>query len=182
MPKREQYRNFSLVSYCTQEFLDQVLELHTDRIKAFAYCYHDEDKTDDGNIKPTHVHILLLLHNPLSPSTIKNWFYCIDGKGFEVNTLVQKLVDIPAMYRYLIHEDNPEKFQYLPEFRICSDSKYFSEIADNDDVAKLALFDLLDGVPLREVAHRYGRDFIYHYGHIKQIYLDILASETPQEW
>ena len=178
MAKRDQFRNHSLISYCSVSQIEEVLHVHSHQIKAYAYCLHDCDVDDLGGIKSPHIHILFLLFSPISPSTVRNWFSCVDELGNTVNTLDQKIVDISASFRYLIHEDNPEKYQYLPEMRICSDIKYFADFVD-DDVSKLALFDLLDGVPLREVAFRYGRDFIYHYGHIKQIYIDILSSESP---
>lgn len=177
MAKKEQYYNFSLSTYCEEDFVLKVLDLHSNQIKAFAYCVHDCDVNDNGEIKEKHIHVLLLLNYPYPPATVCNWFSNTDSEGKKINTLWEKLVYPSLMYRYLIHEDNPEKYQYDPSLRICSELKYFLDETSTDDVAQLALFDLLDGVSLREVARRYGRDFIYHYGHIKQIYEDIKLEE-----
>lgn len=177
MAKKIQFYNFSLTTYCDEEFVLKTLEFHTNQIKAFAYCVHDHDLDDNGEPKETHIHLLLLLNYPYPPSTVCNWFNKTDTEGKKINTLWQQLVYPTLMYRYLIHLDNPEKYQYDPALRICSETKYFIDETSNGDVSQLALFDLLDGVPLREVAKRYGRDFIYHYGHIKQIYNDIKLEE-----
>lgn len=168
-----QCRNFSLVTYLSENQLNEVLQRKSEYIKAFSYCVHDMDKD-----KEKHTHIILLLNSPRYVSTVKNWFNgYVDDSGNTVNTLCQKCHNVTSAFDYLIHKDNPEKYQYDPCLRITSDLQFFSETSDNEDVAKLALFDLLDGVPLREVAKRYGRDFIYHYGHIKDLLHDILCEE-----
>ena len=166
-------RNFSLVTYLKEDDLLKVLKQKEEYIKAYAYCIHDRDEG-----KQVHTHVILLLTQPRYPSTVKKWFYGFwDEKNELINTMVQKCHSVTGDYEYLIHKGDPDKFQYDPCLRICSDTSYFSENADNDDIAKLALFDMLAGIPLTEIANRYGRDFIYHYGHIKQVYDDIVKQE-----
>lgn len=85
------------------------------------------------------------------------------------------------MFRYLTHQDNPEKYQYSPDDVICSDPSSFEDDVQTDDTWT-AVEDLLNGVPLKEVARRYGRDFIYHYSHIRQLVSDIrFENDNVQE-
>lgn len=165
--KNTQSRKWSLVTYLRPQDIAAVFGDKADKVRAYAYCTHDKDEG-----KEPHTHVVVWLNTPYAASTIKNWFRGADSKGELANTLAEPCKDIAAMYRYLIHEDNPEKYQYDPESRICSDPSCFEDDVQTDDTW-VAVEDLLNGVPLREVARRYGRDFIYHYSHIRQLVADI---------
>lgn len=164
-------RKWSLVTYLRPSDIASVFADKFDKVRAYAYCTHDKDEG-----KETHTHIVVWLNTPYSSSTIKNWFRGADSKGELANTLAEPCKDIVSMYRYLIHADNPEKYQYDSEDRICSDPSCFEEDVQSDDVFN-AVEDLLNGIPLREVAKRYGRDFIYHYSHIRTLITDIKSEE-----
>lgn len=171
MLKVVQSRKWSLVTYLPLCEIAKVFADKYDKLRAYAYMYHDKD---DG--KEPHTHVIIWTNTPYAGSTIKNWFRGVDAKGELANTLAEPCKDINSMYRYLIHEDNPDKYQYDPEDRICSDPSQFEDDVQTDDVWT-AVDDLLNGVPLREVARRYGRDFIYHYSHIRTLVSDILQEE-----
>lgn len=162
-----QSRKWSLVSYLNPQDIAGVFADKADKVRAYAYCTHDKDEG-----KELHTHIVVWLNTPYSSSTIKNWFRGCDVKGELANTLAEPCKDITSMYRYLVHEDNPDKYQYDSESRICSDPSLFEEDVQTDDTLT-AVEDLLNGTPLAEVARRYGRDFIYHYSHIRQLVADI---------
>ena len=168
--KNTQTRKWSLVTYLCPADIAAVFADKSDKVRAYAYCTHYKDEG-----KEPHTHIVVWLNTPFSASTIKNWFRGCDSKGELANTLAEPCKDIVAMYRYLIHEDNPEKYQYDPEDRICSVPSCFEDDVQTDDTWT-AVEDLLNGVPLAEVARRYGRDFIYHYSHIRQLVADIKSG------
>lgn len=167
----KQDRKWSLVTYLPPEEIAKVFADKADKVRAYAYCTHDKDEG-----KEKHTHVVVWLNTPYFKSTITNWFRGADEKGELANTLAQPCKDITAMYRYLIHEDNPDKYQYDAESRICSDPSCFEEDVQTDDVW-IAVDDILSGMPLRDVAKRYGRDFIYHYSHIRTLVNDILEQE-----
>lgn len=167
---KEQCRKFAISTYLRPEELPQVFADKSKQIRAYAYCTHDKDDNE------THTHVILWLSFPYPISTIRNWFRGCDLKGELANTLVEPCRDIVAMYRYLTHKDNPDKYQYPDDAVICSDPSCFEDDVQTDDTWT-AVEDLINGVPLREVARRYGRDFIYHYSHIRQLVADIKAEE-----
>lgn len=164
--KNVQSRKWTLVTYLRPSELPRIFADKADKVRAYAYCTHDKDD------KEPHTHIVVWLHTPYAASTIKNWFRGADDKGELANTLAEPCKDIVSMFRYLTHKDNPEKYQYPDDAVVCSDPSAFEDDVQTDDTWT-AVEDLLNGVPLREVARRYGRDFIYHYSHIRMLVADI---------
>lgn len=169
--KETKIYNVSLISYAPVSFIKSVLENHISQLKAYAFCFHDRD-TD----KEPHTHILICCKSPMYLQTYINWFRYINENDQLQNTFGQKLVDIKGAYQYLIHENDLEKFQYLPTDRKSYNAEFFS-ISSHEDKAILALTDILAGCSLRDCALRYGRDFIYHYAHMRQLILDIEEQE-----
>ena len=171
-------RNFCLITYLMEDDLVTCLNNHQSSIRGFEYIYHDKDLKDDGTPKEPHFHVNLILYSARKLVDVRRWFVGgIDLNGLPANTLGQICMDIGASHDYLTHKENPDKFQYNSEDIVSSDSSLFERRVEcSDDVSWLALNDMLDGVPLKDIAHRYGRDFIYHYGHIKQVYVDIVGG------
>lgn len=172
----QRFRKFSCVTYLSEIQLHECLQRAGDMIRGFAYCYHDKDVNDDGTLKEPHTHLLLWLYQPRSVNSLRGWFDrgFRDEKGEKVNTLLRPCRDIKAAAGYLIHLNDPDKYQYPPESVVYSDPELFinSDI-QQEDKSLLALEDLLNGVSPLEVARRYGRDFLYHWGHIRQFLYDI---------
>ena len=67
---------------------------------------HDKDVNADGEVKKEHWHILLSYDGPVGLSAVKK---ITD----ELNCPApQKIASGKGLVRYMIHMDNPEKFQY----------------------------------------------------------------------
>lgn len=180
----QRFRKFSCVTYLSEMQLQECLQRAGDMIRGYAYCYHDKDVNDDGTRKEPHMHLVLWLYNPKCINNLRGWFDrgFVDDNGEKINTLIQPCHDIKAAAEYLIHKNDPDKYQYLPESVVYSDPELFeSPETQKEDNAILALEDLLSGMSLRECSLKYGRDFMFHYGHIKQLWLDILRQEKGIE-
>lgn len=170
-------RKFSLVSYCTPEFILSALQNHERSIRGYAFATHDKDRNDDGTLKEVHTHIVLWLFDGRTVDDIRRWFRYTDSDGQAVNTLGQFCLDVTSAFEYLTHKNAPDKYQYDDDIVICTDDSLFNGLSDVcEDTAVGALQELINGVPLKEVAFRYGRDFIFHYSHIKLLIDDILRS------
>lgn len=70
---------------------------------------HDLDTTEDGEIKKAHWHIVALFSGKKSYEQVKEYTDKINSP------IPQKCADVRASVRYLIHLDNPEKYQYNRE-------------------------------------------------------------------
>lgn len=167
--KERSSRKFSLVTYLTEEQLRDVLNSHYRQIKAWAYAYHDSDKNDDGSLKVKHCHVILYVYNASTVTRIRKWFRAFDSDGKEITTTGQICDDLSSMWDYLIHADNPEKFQYPDSIRCSNDRYFFMDDSPNDDNSLSIIDDLLSDVSIYEMVSRYGRDFCIHFGHYSDI-------------
>lgn len=67
---------------------------------------HDKDINPDGTEKKPHYHIIFYFDGPTTYNHVKEM--CDEIKA----TIPIKLESLRGMYRYHIHIDNPEKYQY----------------------------------------------------------------------
>lgn len=178
MADTKRYRNFCLMSYCTEEQIKKVMQKHDHQLKAHAYILHDKDLDENGKPKTAHYHILLALVNATTVDAVRNWFNFTDSNGLKVNTLGQQMHDTSGSFDYLTHEtdESREQGKYIyPATDIKGfNLEYFKDESQlNADSLTSALDDMLNGISLIDIYKRYGRDFIVHYGHIKSLFNDI---------
>ena len=77
----------------------------------YAYILHDLDINEEGVAKTPHIHFC---GKATSPRRLVTWVNLF-AKQLNLNPLaisVQKLKDFKGAIRYLVHKDNPEKYQY----------------------------------------------------------------------
>lgn len=67
---------------------------------------HDKDTNPDGSLKKPHWHIMLSADGPITESQINKIIKPLNGP------IPQKVGSGIGMVRYMIHLDNPEKYQY----------------------------------------------------------------------
>lgn len=67
---------------------------------------HDKDINPDNTIKKEHYHIILSYEGPTTYNNVKKLCDSLN------QPIPQPLESIRGYYRYLVHKDNPEKFQY----------------------------------------------------------------------
>lgn len=178
-PKSKRVRSFCLSTYLDKKQVNDILLKHDRQIRAYAYIEHNKDINEDGTPKERHIHLLLRTVNAKDVDTVRNWFKgYTDINGMPINTLGQEMHDIGSSFDYLTHSTEQAreegKHQYDKSEIVSNDLKYFEDSTINDeDNISLAVMELCDGVPLKEVALKYGRDFIIHYQSIKLLFNDI---------
>lgn len=67
---------------------------------------HDKDTNADGEVKKAHIHILLMF------DSVKGYNQVVVITERIKATIPQKCASPKGLVRYMIHLDNPEKFQY----------------------------------------------------------------------
>lgn len=70
---------------------------------------HDKDTNPDGEIKKAHWHILLSADGPITEKAVKKIIEPLNGPK------PKKVGSARGLVRYMIHMDNPEKYQYQKE-------------------------------------------------------------------
>ena len=94
---------------------------------------HDADLNADESEKKPHYHIIAIYGSPTTYNNVLNFTKKLNG------TIPIPLEQVRGYYRYLTHEDNPEKAQYDK-----SDIKLFNgfNIADFTDLTKSEVMKL----------------------------------------
>lgn len=124
-------------------------------VDAYSYIYHDEDTYPDGKPKEPHYHLLVKLSAQVSLTAIVKAF---QGQ----QTYVQLPYSLPHAYRYLVHADNPDKHQYPADERVEYNAKSLQLTAEEqaEDKNRAFLEDLENKLPRRDMAIKYGRDYM----------------------
>lgn len=73
-----------------------------------AYILHDSDTLDTGELKKPHYHVVFTFPNPRYLSSVA------EDLGIPEN-YIERCLKLNSALRYLIHADNPDKFQYSLE-------------------------------------------------------------------
>lgn len=104
--KETRTRNWWFVLYpesAPEDWKQRIDDLH---IQYAISPLHDKDKNPDGELKKPHWHIILMFESVKSYQQIKE---ITDGLNAPIPQAVNGLV---GTVRYLIHKDNPDKYQY----------------------------------------------------------------------
>lgn len=169
-------RRFNICSYLNVDLFKKGLTRHLDSIQSYAYCVHDKDKKKDGSPENYHVQCVLYTYNGHTFSAIRKWF------DRSQNTFTEEINDDIDAFEYLTHSNSTEnyKFKYSKE-DIVSFNFDLSYIEENtNDRSYDILLQLLQGVPLRVLARRYKKDFIYRYRTYKELAEDIRFEELEK--
>lgn len=178
-------------TYANEECLNSVIIKHNDSISSCAYILHDQDKA------VPHRHVVLLLERSRRMADIYGWFAsCVDDKNEECNTEVEEVLSMNAVHEYLTHSDEKSrqegKHQYAEEdivypkgnnpwdYKTAKD-KAFEAKEKKDQYAdenEQLLQDIIDGVSFREMARKYGRDYMKNYKQYRAFASQVVLEET----
>lgn len=108
MPEKNvKKRNWAFIVYPESAPRDWREQLQKSGVQAAISPLHDKDVNPTGEPKKPHYHVILVYGNPTTYNNVKA---LTNGKLGQ--TVPQALEQVRGMYRYLTHEDNPEKAQY----------------------------------------------------------------------
>ena len=81
-------------------------ELQKTGIQCAISPLHDKDVNPDNTLKKAHYHIILCYEGPTTYSNVLKLTESLN------QPIPQPLEQLRGYYRYLVHKDNPEKYQY----------------------------------------------------------------------
>lgn len=105
--KNTKKRNWAFVLYPESAPDDWVEQLRKTGLPCAISPLHDKDVNPTGEPKKPHYHVILTYSGPTSFNVVKA---LTNGKLGQ--TIPQALEQVEGYYRYLTHQDNPEKAQY----------------------------------------------------------------------
>lgn len=100
-------RNFTTLVYLDSAPVDWMDNLQQTGLACAISPLHDKDIDPSGDVKKPHYHVLFCFEGP---TTLKNAQEL--SNSILSGVLVKPIESIRGMYRYLTHEDNPEKHHY----------------------------------------------------------------------
>lgn len=168
----EKSRNFALILYSEDQINKGLIE-YAEKIKNYAYILHKGEGSDE-NTKKDHFHMILKLRNAFLSSTVSKWFTTDKDRALAI------VVDRPKNYfQYMLHQTEKSiedgKIKYDVSDVKSDNVDYWT--GEEVDQLQQAVFDMLDGMTVRELVTKYGRDFIIHYSSIK----DVVKAISNQE-
>lgn len=105
----------------------------------YAMILHDKDTHEDtGELKKPHVHVVLKYGGRRTLSSVQNEYKKLNLEKRFCDTCNER-----AMLRYLIHLDDPDKYQY-PKTQVETNMKPACESAWNDEITSDEAFMLLN--------------------------------------
>lgn len=168
---KKKTREYSIVTYSDKaEIVADLVEVLSP--EHYAYIYHDQDN------KKEHWHILVTFESPRYLGVIQK---TVDDFG---GGMVEPVRNLYSAYHYLYHDtkDAKDKFQYNPSL-IVSDCDWWTSLksksSDDGDSTYQCLEDMLSQkYSTRQLAKKYGRDFIFHYDNYKSMASRIAYEEN----
>lgn len=125
-------RNYATIVYPESAPDGWQSKLEEQAVKAFISPLHDKDKTENGEKKKEHYHVILSFDSVKTDKQAQNVVSCFGGVGcIAVNSLRSQV-------RYLTHIDSPDKAQYQKEDIVCLSGAdavpFFADKANDDKI------------------------------------------------
>lgn len=164
--KKVKKRHWAFVAYPDSLPENWIEMLKQSGLKVAISPLHDRDTNPTGELKKSHYHVIVSYDGPTT-------FGNVEGLTKRLNQPIpQPLEQVRGYYRYLTHEDNPEKAQY-----------------DKADIQTLNGFDIRDyvemtksevGKYIREVQGFIRDNGITEYADLMDKLMD--GGETLADW
>lgn len=188
------FYSWEVIVYTTPDVLQEVV-LSYSEVSNYLIVYHDKDKFEDENgqiqdLKP-HCHLYGSFVRRLSRVKVAKDLSFLAPFGDDnerlFTVLKENIIEIEGSLRdcavYATHqkEISPLKFKYSVNDLISSDLKVFMRSKANvDNIAFSILQDMEVGFSLRDLAIKYGRDFVIHYRQYKDFFEDMKFEERQR--
>lgn len=175
-------------TYATSESLERALD--GKGLSSYAYIMHDKDGCEP------HLHVVMLADRSRRGKDMYAWLKdCVDEKGQPCNSEVEIIKSMDACHRYLTHSDDTSKqkgkHQYAEQdiiyplgeapwdYKTPTDVQFQAKEkrkASEDENEQL-INDIIARTPSRQMARKYGRDYMKNHKAYKQFAAEILLEE-----
>lgn len=133
-PRNSRWTTIVYPESASSNFLDVLKDFH---VPFLLSPLHDKDVDGDGVIKKAHYHLVLYFDSLKSVAQAQSIFDAIGGVGCQS-------VQSPVSYaRYLIHADDPDKYQYSAEDVVAYGLDYLQCSLDEKSQKYLGISDVI---------------------------------------
>ena len=136
-----------------------------ERCRHWVYIIHDKDEKENGETRDVHIHFIATFVQRISFELARSLVHS------EGNVFVQDVIDIKGMFSYLTHNTSDliddGKYRYSDDELKSDNIDYWvNRCTENEHKTNNESFynDLMSSnFEIREMAIKYGRDFIKNY-------------------
>lgn len=131
--------------------MEEMEEIITEGGQEAICCLHDRDVNPDGTLKKAHYHWIFVWQGP---TTYKNFVDKYKHLGFVIAPEYRaQVVSLRGAARYLIHLDNPEKYQYDKECVKCFGGVNYDDLIETESDALRVLSEIYDFIDRYQVIY-----------------------------
>lgn len=143
MPKKRELKDtrgriWTFVFYldsCPEDWVEIIKSWH---VEVYVSPLHDKDLNGDGEDKKPHYHVVIVFNGNKSAEQVQELSDQLSG--VKIITEKNRVADKRIMIRYLVHYDNPEKFQYdidgIMEFGGADKLSFFAGEKEDDTAVR----------------------------------------------
>lgn len=161
-------RNWGLIVYpesAPNNWVDIIKDWH---IKCAISPLHDSDVTSDGTLKKAHYHVLLALDGPKTENHVHLLVSNLNG------TKPIKIQSLSGYFRYLIHADDKDKYQYSQDdIKIMGNWNPLPYLDDDKSPKEEVILNTMI-----EISHFINTSLIYSYSDL----LDYAIKNNKRDW
>lgn len=145
---------------------------------------HDKDKNEIGQDKTKHMHLILLSKEKSSGLDILAML-CKVLNCVNVQISIDKVYNVRQDIRYLIHEDQPQKYQYSKDEIITNNKAYlWTCLEDDEEYQNFTIKDcekavMVEHLDLIDLMKRYGLE---SYKKNRIVMIDIINAYMNEEY
>lgn len=171
--KATQFTSLFVRTYASTEEVERLLEvLNPDE---YAYIVHDKDVNKDGTPKEPHIHLLMYKKSTFRLTKLFTFT--------EQATRVEVPRSKKYAYEYLTHKNDPDKTSY-PVDAVHEYHKGANTFSVTPQEARenrnLELLDDIGNLTRRQMAEKYGSDYIKNYRRYEE-FMSVVERDETQE-
>lgn len=172
--------SWEVICYAPKEDVLKVISKYED-MSHYLLVTHDRDKLEDGSLKKLHTHLYITLRvQKYRKRLAEDISFLADGLFTVVKENIEAIKgSLRDCWKYAQHLEQPNKERYSVDELVSDKMEVFSECKTNsdDNIGWNVLEDLASGCSLREMAQKYGRDFILNFRKYDLFYRCMLQDD-----
>lgn len=146
----------------------------------YCYCIHDKDIDKEGEIRKTHMHIMIAYSNTTTQGSVMKLLEKLNAPGKNAFNAIQQINNVRHMYNYLIHDTETckkrGKHLYEKKERISGNN---FDIGDYEQISiadkRRMLKEVCDAILDEEITNM-ATAYRYITENYDEAYFDILAT------
>lgn len=146
----------------------------------YAYCIHDKDVDKEGEVRKTHMHIIIAYSNTTTQGSVMKLLEKLNAPGKNAFNAIQQVNNVRHMYNYLIHDTETckkrKKHLYSKIERITGNNFDIGDYEQISTADKRRMLKEICDIVIKQELTNLAEAYIYITENYDDAYFDVLAS------